>query len=124
MTKITSDCRMKAKKIKKSLYFESVSDFSIFLPKSWCFLKKKSSPKVGNYFLHLMIVAALKFHFCPNFSYHYLKDSGFAQIFPSRCPKNYDFAQILETWEGQSAPCSPGRYGHGGNLFSIFVFLF
>ena len=39
----------------------------IFVPKSWCSLKKKSSPKFGNYFLLLIIVATLKFLILPKF---------------------------------------------------------
>ena len=36
---------------KKSLHLKSDSYFSIFLPKSTCSLKKRSSPKFGNYFM-------------------------------------------------------------------------
>ena len=38
-----SNCSKSWWSLKKSLHLESVSDFSIFVPKLWCFLKEKSS---------------------------------------------------------------------------------
>ena len=36
---------------------------------------------------------------------------GFAQIFFCHCPKNLNFAQILETWR-EFPPFPPGRHGY------------
>ena len=52
---------------KKGFHLNSVSYFPIFVPKARCSLKKRSSPKFGNYFLQLIIVTALKFLTLPKF---------------------------------------------------------
>ena len=72
-----------------------------FRPKIMVFPKKKRYlPKFDNYFLHLINVAALKFLILRKFFLSLPKKLVLSKIFSCHCPKNYDFAQILETWRG------------------------
>ena len=85
----------------KDLHLESVSYFSIFVPKSRCFLKKRSSPKFGKYFLQLIIVAVLKF----------LSLLKFLISLPEKfefCPNFGNFGNL----EKQLPLLPPARYGH------------
>ena len=110
----------------KGLHLNSVSYFSIFVPKARCSLKKRSSPKFGNYFLQLIIVTALKFLTLPKFFISLPEMFWFFPniVFSCHCPKNFNFAQILETW-GAIAPCAPGRYGYAfPYLQSLLYFVF
>ena len=102
---------------KKGLHLNSVSYFSIFVPKTRCSLKKRSSLKFGNHFLQLIIVTALKFLTLPKFFISLPEKFQFCPNLRNvseiwyHCPKNFNFAQISETW-GASAPLPPGKYGY------------
>ena len=95
-------------KQKKGRHLESVSYFSIFVPKSKCSLKKKrSSPKFGNYFLQLTIVAALKFLILPKFFISLPKKFWFCpNIFLSLTEK-FEFSTNFGNLGAQLPPCPP-----------------
>ena len=96
---------------KKGFHLNLVSYFSIFVPKARCSLKKRSSPEFGNYFLQLIIVTALKFLTLSKFFISLPEKFWFCPNIFLHCPKNFNFAQILETWRA-IAPFPPGRYGY------------
>ena len=67
-----------------------------FRPKIMIFFKKRSLPKFGNYFWHLIIVAALKFLILPKF---------FIIAQKNRI--------LLKFWKlGGNCPSVPPRYGY------------
>ena len=88
----------------------SASDFSTFVPKSCCFLKKGLHLNLlPTYFLHLLIVAALKFPIFPKFLITLPKKLGFCPNIPLSLLKKLSFCPNFGSLGGNCSPVPPAR---------------
>ena len=90
--------------------------FLNFCPKVKVFSKKRSTPKFGDNFLQLVIVAALKFVTFSKFFISLPKKFWYCPDIFLSLPKKFEFCPNFGNWGEQLLPQPPSRYSYGLSL--------